>query len=116
MAHNRLGFIQLLQILLLLLRQRLSPRPNSLTHPLNATKADDRTADSLIDPGQCHMAHFPIFLLSKLLHALDYGNICLAESARREGFFLDFGPRRVSIVSMRPCEIAAGQRCPLAWC
>src|SRR5277367_6685818 len=116
MAHNRLGFIQLLQILLLLLRQSLSPCSNSLIHPLNATKADNGTANPLIDPGQCHMAYFPIFLLGKLLHAVNYGDICLAESAPYRALFFAFGARRVAIVSVRPREVAATERCPLGSC
>jgi hypothetical protein len=113
MAHNRLGFVRLFQILLLLLRQRLSPCPNSLIHSFNATKANNGTANPLIDPGQCYVAHFPILLLGKLLHALDDRDIYLAESAPRGAFFLAFGARRVAVVSMGPREVAAAERCPL---
>jgi hypothetical protein len=70
-ARNLLRLIQLLQILLLLSRQRLSPRSNSLIHPLDAAEANDWTTDTLVDPSQRHMAHLPALLFRELLDSLD---------------------------------------------
>ena len=69
MSRNSLRLIQLLQILLLFLRQGLAPDLNRLVNPLNTTESNNRTTDPLINPGQCNLTHLPALLLSQFLNA-----------------------------------------------
>lgn len=99
MTRKWFRLIQLLQILLFLFCQSLASRGNSLIHPLNAAKADNRTADPLVNPGECYSSFSSPFL-GKLLESLDNRNVCLAEPAGR--LFLVFRARCVSIIGVWP--------------
>lgn len=71
MPRDGLWNIQLLQILLLFLRQRLSSHIKRLINPVNTAESNNRTADPLINPRQRNLTHLPALLLSQLLNTRD---------------------------------------------
>jgi len=72
MPNNPNGLVQLLEVLLLLLSQLLAPRCKRFIHPVCAGEADDRTCDTLVDPCEGNVAHFPVVLLRDLFNASNY--------------------------------------------
>ena len=66
-----LRLIQLLQVLLLLLRQRLPRSTNRLVQTLLAAEANDGTGHALVDPRQRNVRHGPASLVGNLHQALD---------------------------------------------
>lgn len=90
-THNVDRHIQLLEILLLLVCQLLAPCIKRLVHARDAREADDGARDALVDPGQRDVAHLPVVLLRKLLHALDnLLVVVLAAGLQRVGLFFAF--------------------------
>jgi hypothetical protein len=109
MSRNGLRLIQLLQILLLFLRQRLTPNLNRLINPLNTTKPNNRTADPLIDPCQCDLTHLPALLLSQFLNASNGLVIGISQSLVCFGLAANCGSECFGGTS----EETAAERCPL---
>ena len=71
--------IRLLEILLLLIRQRLAPGLERLVDPLDAAEADDGRRAALVDPGLRDRAHGPAFLLRELFDAVDDRDVGFGE-------------------------------------
>jgi hypothetical protein len=71
MSNDWYRSIQLLQILLFFLGERLAPGFERLIHPFNARESNYWARDTLVDPGQRDMAHLPVVLLGQLLHTLN---------------------------------------------
>ena len=95
MALNLTRRIQLLQVLLLLLRQFLAPRAQGILYALHATKPNDRASDPLERPRQRNLTHSPSLLLCQLFNTLDR-LLCLQARVRR-----------ISSGRSRPCGVAA---------
>lgn len=108
MAINRLGLVQLLKILLLLVAQHLPPRRDRLLDPLDAAEPDDGTRHSLVDPCQRHVRNRPVVLLGQLDDPPDDGQVRLA----RLPFILARAPVRGAKVGGLAGEVAAAQRRP----
>lgn len=109
MPSNRLRHIQLLQILLLLLGQRLAPHAQTLLNALRTTKPNNRTGNPLIDPRQRHLAHLPALLLSQLLYARDR----LVVGVGKTFVFLWLGTLGCAEFLKGTREVAAEEGCPL---
>lgn len=90
-TYNADRHVKLLKILLLLLCQLLAPCIKRLVHTRYAREADDGARDALVDPSKRDMAHLPVVLLCKLLHALDdLLVVVLAAGLQRIGLFFAF--------------------------
>lgn len=113
MARDLLGLIQLLQILLLVLRQDLPPRSDGLLDPLDAAKPNNRTGHALVDPGKSDMCHGPVVLLCNLNNPADDVPIEVRRPvASWLRVLLPFATARRSKVSRRAREVPAAQRRP----
>lgn len=82
MTLNLTWRIQLLQVLLLLLRQFLAPRAQGILYALHAAEPNDRASDPLERPRQRNLTHGPSLLLRQLLNTLDR-LLCLWARVRR---------------------------------
>ena len=80
MAPDSFGFIELLQVLFLLVRQRLPLSRKRLVQPLDRTESYNGTANPLVEPSQRDLGHRPTLLLGELLHPRDGLDIDLPQT------------------------------------
>jgi hypothetical protein len=108
MPADILRSIRLLQILHLLLRQRLSPNLQGLINPLDLANSNNRNIPLLNRPRHRHMTHLPALLLRQLLHPSNDGLIRIGEIVLLDAL----GPRRGAAPRKRPRERSLVQRRP----
>jgi hypothetical protein len=114
MSNNPDGLVQLLQVLLLLLGQHLTPRRKGFVHPICTGETDDWTCDALVDPCERNMAHLPIVLLCNLFNTRN--DLLVTLSVTRglvPGLLFAFGTGGRAKCGGRASEMATAKRCPL---
>ena len=108
-TRDLLWLVKLLQVLLFLIRQRLSSNINRLINSRNATEPNNRTANSLIDPSQSNVGLLPTLLFGNLFDSLYNFGIDLAEALLKLWLATDSCAESFNWTS----KMATSQRCPL---
>ena len=101
--------VKLLQVLLFLIRQRLSSNINRLVNSRSATEPNNWTANPLIDPSQSNVGLFPSPLLSNLLDSLYNLGINLAKTFLKLRLTTGSCAESFNWTS----KMATSERCPL---